>query len=46
MAGKTWIDVPALDQSSGMVTVQISFPVLDGKKPIGSMVVGLDVSKL
>ncbi len=46
MSGKTWIDAPALDQSSGKVTVQISFPVLDGSKPIGSIVVGLEVSKL
>lgn len=46
MSGKTWIDVPALDESSGKVTVQISFPVLDGGKPIGSIVIGLDVSKL
>jgi len=45
MSGKTWIDVPALDESSGKVTVQISFPVLDGTKPIGSIVIGLDVSK-
>ncbi len=46
MSGKTWIDVPALDESSGKVTVQISFPVLDGGKAIGSIVIGLDVSKL
>jgi len=46
MSGKTWIDVPALDESSGKVTVQVSFPVLDGGKPIGSIVIGLDVSKL
>jgi hypothetical protein len=46
MSGKTWIDSPAMDESSGKVTVQISFPVLDGGKPIGSIVIGLDVSKL
>jgi hypothetical protein len=46
MAGKTWTDVPALDESTGKVTVQVSFPVLDGGKPIGSIVIGLDVSKL
>jgi hypothetical protein len=46
MTGKTWVGAPELDQSSGKVTVQVSFPVLDGSKPIGSIVVGLEVSKL
>lgn len=46
MSGKTWIGPPELDDSSGKITVQVSFPVLDAKKPIGSIVVGLDVSKL
>lgn len=46
MAGKTWIGEPSLDESSGKYEVQISFPVLDGGKPIGSIVIGLDVSKL
>jgi hypothetical protein len=45
MSGKTWIDVPAMDESSGKVSVQISFPVLDAGKPVGSIVIGLDVSK-
>jgi hypothetical protein len=46
MSGKTWIGAPELDQSSGKVTVQVSFPVLDGSKPIGSIVVGLELTKL
>jgi hypothetical protein len=46
LTGKTWVGAPELDQSSGKVTVQVSFPVLDGTKPIGSIVVGLEVSKL
>jgi hypothetical protein len=46
MSGKTWIGEPELDQSSGKVSVQVSFPVLDGGKPIGSIVVGLEISKL
>jgi len=46
MTGKSWTGAPELDESSGKVTVQISFPVLDGTKPIGSMVIGLDISKL
>jgi hypothetical protein len=46
MSGKTWIGAPELDASSGKVSVQISFPVLDAGKPIGSIVVGLEISKL
>jgi hypothetical protein len=46
MSGKTWIGPPELDESSGRITVQISFPILDGKKAIGTMVIGLDVAKL
>jgi hypothetical protein len=46
MTGKTWIGDPAMDESTGKYEVQISFPVLDGAKPIGSMVIGLDMSKL
>jgi hypothetical protein len=46
MSGKTWIGTPDLDASSGKVSVQVSFPVLDGGKPIGSIVIGLEISKL
>jgi len=46
MTGKSWTGSPELDDSSGKVTVQVSFPVLDAGKPIGSIVIGLDVSKL
>lgn len=46
MTGKTWVGPVELDESSGEQTVQVGFPVLDGKKPIGSIVVGLSVSKL
>jgi len=46
MTGKTWIGAPALDESTGKLEVQVSFPVLDGAKPIGSIVVGLDVNQL
>jgi hypothetical protein len=43
------IDMPfsaKMDESTGKPQMHISFPVLDGKKPIGSMVIGLDLSKL
>jgi hypothetical protein len=46
MAGKTWIGETETDASTGVVQVQISFPVLDAGKPIGSIVIGLQVSKL
>lgn len=46
MAGKTWIGDPEQDESTGKVQVQIAFPVLDGKKAIGSVVIGLDIEKL
>lgn len=45
MSGKTWIGNPELDESSGKMQIQFSFPVLDGAKPIGSVVIGLDASK-
>jgi len=46
MTGKTWIGESELDDSTGKITVQFSFPVLDGGKPVGSIVVGLDMSQL
>lgn len=46
MTGKTWQGTPELDESSGLQELQIAVPVLDGGKPIGSLVVGLRLSKL
>lgn len=46
MAGKTWIGEPELDQSTGKYSVQIAFPVVDGGKVIGSIVIGLDMGQL
>jgi hypothetical protein len=46
MTGKTFIGPVALDESTGLQQVQVGLPVLDGGKPIGSIVVGLNVSKL
>lgn len=46
MTGKTWIGKVEVDESTGLQQVQISFPVLDGGKAIGSIVVGLSLSKL
>ncbi len=46
MTGKTWQGPIEVDESTGLQQVQVSAPVLDGDKPIGSLVVGLVVSKL
>ena len=46
MTGKNWQGPVEVDESSGQQQMQISVPVLDGGKPIGSLVVGLSVTKL
>lgn len=46
MSGKTWQGPVEIDESTGLQQVQVAVPVLDGDKPIGSLVVGLSVSKL
>ena len=46
MSGKTYVGPVALDESSGLQEIQIGLPVLDSGKPIGSVVVGISVSKL
>jgi hypothetical protein len=46
MSGKTWTGNVEVDESTGKQQVQIGFPVLDKGKPIGSMVIGLEVAKL
>lgn len=46
MTGNTWIGPLELDESTGLQEVQIGLPVLDGATPIGSIVIGLNVSAL
>jgi hypothetical protein len=46
MSGKTWQGPVEMDESTGLQQIQIAVPVLDGGKPIGSLVVGLSLSKL
>jgi len=46
MAGKTWVGPLDVDESSGALQVQVAFPVVDGGKPIGSIVIGLKASAL
>lgn len=46
MTGKTWIGESELDESSGKQTIQFGIPILDAGKPIGSIVIGLDMAQL
>ena len=46
MTGKTWQGPVEVDESSGQQQLQVAVPVLDGGKPIGSLVVGLSLTKL
>jgi hypothetical protein len=46
MTGKTWQGPIEVDESSGQQQLQVAVPVLDGDKIIGSLVVGLSVTKL
>lgn len=46
MTGKTWQGPVEVDESTGLQQVQVAVPVLDEGKPIGSLVVGLSLSKL
>jgi len=46
MTGEIWIGTVKLDDSTGQQLIQVGLPVLDGGKPIGSIVVGLRVDKL
>jgi hypothetical protein len=46
MTGGTWIGSVKVDDSTGQQLIQVGLPVLDGGKPIGSIVFGLRVDKL
>jgi hypothetical protein len=46
MSGKSWQGPIEVDKSTGQQQIQIAVPVLGGGKPIGSLVVGLALSKL
>lgn len=46
MSGKTWQGEIEVDESTGLQQIQVAVPVVDSGKPIGSLVVGLAVSKL
>jgi hypothetical protein len=44
--GKSWQGKAEFDESSQTHQVQVSVPVLSGGKPVGALVVGLNLSKL
>lgn len=44
--GKAWQGKPEFDESSQTYAVQIAVPVLDGAAPVGSLVVGVNLSHL
>jgi len=46
MTGKTWIGPVKVDDSTGLVMIQVGIPVLDNGKPIGSIVFGMRADKL
>ena len=46
MTGKTWQGAVEVDESTGVQSIQVAVPVMDAGKPIGSLVVGLAISKL
>ncbi|MBI4593818.1 MAG: hypothetical protein HY728_06335 [Candidatus Rokubacteria bacterium] len=45
-SGKSWQGKPEFDESSQTYALQISVPVMDGGKPIGSLVVGVNLTYL
>lgn len=46
MQGKDWTGSVEVDESTGAEQIQIGLPVLDGGKPIGSVVIGLAIAKM
>lgn len=44
--GRPWQGEPGFDESTQTYAIQISVPVLDGGRPIGSLVAGVNVSHL
>lgn len=46
MAGKTWQGPIEMDESTGLKSIQVAVPVMDGGKAIGSMTFGYSITKL
>lgn len=46
MAGKNWQGKVEMDESTGLKSVQVAVPVMDGGKAIGSLTAGFSITKL
>ncbi len=46
MTGKVWFGAVEVDESTGKQQIQLAVPILDGGKPIGSLVVGVSIAGL
>ncbi|MEN9840920.1 MAG: hypothetical protein RL376_720, partial [Verrucomicrobiota bacterium] len=46
LASETWQGPVEVDESTGQQQLQVAVPILDAGKPIGSLVVGLSLTKL
>lgn len=46
MDNEIWYGEVEVDESTAVQQVQVAVPVLDGEKPIGSLVVGLSIARL
>ena len=46
MKGQTWQCEIEVDESTGAQQIQVGMPILDGDKPVGSLVMGLMLAKL
>ncbi|MDO9182388.1 MAG: hypothetical protein Q7U04_08255 [Bacteriovorax sp.] len=46
MAGKAWQGKIEMDESTGLKSIQVAVPVLDGAKAIGSFTAGFSITKL
>ena len=46
MSGKSWQGSIEMDESTGLKSIQVAVPVLDGGKSIGSLTVGFSITKL
>lgn len=46
MTGKEWQGAIEMDESTGLKSIQVAVPVVDGGKNIGSLVAGYSITKL
>lgn len=46
MSGKSWQGKIEMDESTGLKSIQVAVPVMDGGKAIGSLVAGFSITKL